>query len=199
MLTLALLMALAVRAAVAAPAAPLNLPEFDSLAARASETVNVSLDAPLLSLAAGFLDPSDPQDAGVKQLIAGLKGIYVRSFTFDHDMSYPAADIEALRRQLAAPGWQSLVKVRKEKEHTNVDIYISVDAGKANGLAILVTEPRELTVVNIVGSIDLEKLRRLEGKFGVPKIPLPPDTAAPPATPAVPAAPAVPPAPLARP
>jgi hypothetical protein len=38
-----------------------------------------------------------------------------------------------------------------------------------------VSEPREFTVVNIVGSIDLEKLRRLEGKFGVPKIPLPDD------------------------
>ncbi|HWZ63119.1 MAG TPA: DUF4252 domain-containing protein [Steroidobacteraceae bacterium] len=195
-LVLAALVALGVRTAVAAPAAPLNLPQFDSLAAKASETVNVSLDASLLGLAAGFLDPSDPQDAGVKELIAGLKGIYVRSYTFDRDMSYPEADIEALRRQLAAPGWQSLIKVRKEKERTNVDIYISTDAGKANGLAIIVTEPREFTVVNIVGSIDLQKLRRLEGKFGVPKIPLPPDSPAPPGAP--PAAPP-PPAPLARP
>jgi hypothetical protein len=191
-LTLAALMALAVRTAVAAPAAPLVLPGFDALAAKASDTVNVSLDASLLGLAAGFLDPSDPQDAGAKELVAGLKGIYVRSFTFDHDMSYPAADIEALRRQLAAPGWQPLVKVHKEKERTNVDIYISVDAGKANGLAIIVIEPRELTVVNIVGSIDLQKLRRLEGKFGVPKVPLPPDAPVPPAVPPVPTPPAPP-------
>jgi hypothetical protein len=197
---LAALVALGVRTAMAAPAAPLNLPQFDSLAAKASDTVNVSLDATLLGLAAGFLDPNDPQDAGVKELIGGLKGIYVRSYTFDRDMSYPAADIEALRRQLAAPGWQSLVKVRKEKERTNVDIYMSVDAGKANGLAIIVTEPREFTVVSIVGSIDLQKLRRLEGKFGVPRIPLPPDTPAPPGTPPPAAAtPPVPPAPLARP
>ncbi|HLQ08716.1 MAG TPA: DUF4252 domain-containing protein [Steroidobacteraceae bacterium] len=174
-LTLAALAALGVGLAVAAPAAPLKLPEFESLAAKASESVNVSLDSSLLGLAAGFLDPKDPQDAGAKQLIAGLKGIYVRNYTFDRDITYPAAEVEALRRQLAAPGWQSLVKVRKEKDHTNVDIYISVDQGKANGLAIIVSEPREFTVVNIVGAIDLEKLRRLEGKFGVPKIPLPDD------------------------
>jgi hypothetical protein len=197
---LAALLVLGVRAAVAAPAAPLNLPQFDSLAAKASDTVNVSLDASLLGLAAGFLDPSDPQDAAVKELIAGLKGIYVRSYSFDRDMSYPAADIEALRRQLAPPGWQSLVKVRKEKERTNVDIYISVDAGRANGLAIIVTEPREFTVVNIVGSIDLQKLRRLEGKFGVPRIPLPPDAPAPSATvPPTAPPPPVPPAPQPRP
>jgi len=174
-LTLVALATLGVRLAVAAPAAPLKLPEFESLAAKASESVNVSLDSSLLGLAAGFLDPKDPEDAAAKQLIAGLKGIYVRNYTFDQDITYPGAEVEALRRQLAAPGWQSLVKVRKEKDHTNVDIYISVDQGKANGLAIIVSEPREFTVVNIVGSIDLEKLRRLEGKFGVPKIPLPDD------------------------
>jgi hypothetical protein len=172
-LTLAALAALGVRLAVAAPAVPLKLPEFEALAAKASESVNVSLDSSLLGLAAGFLDPKDPEDAGAKQLIAGLKGIYVRSYTFDQDVAYPAAEVEALRRQLTAPGWQSLVKVRKEKEHANVDIYISVDQGKANGLAIIVSEPREFTVVNIVGAIDLEKLRQLEGKFGVPKMPLP--------------------------
>jgi hypothetical protein len=185
--TLAALAVLGARLAMAAPAAPLKLPEFDALAAKASESVNVSLDASLLGLAASFLDPSDPQDAGAKQLIAGLRGIYVRSYTFDRDVPYPAAEIDSLHRQLSTPGWQSLVKVRKEKEHTNVDIYISTDQGKANGLAIIVSEPREFTVVNIVGSIDLEKLRRLEGKFGVPKMPLPegdPSAAAPAPSPA---------------
>src|SRR2546430_763309 len=77
-LTLVALATLGVRLAVAAPAAPLKLPEFESLAAKASESVNVSLDSSLLGLAAGFLDPKDPEDAAAKQLIAGLKGIYVR-------------------------------------------------------------------------------------------------------------------------
>jgi hypothetical protein len=37
---------------------------------------------------------------------------------------------------------------------------------------IIASEPREFTVVNIVGSIDLQKLRRLEGRFGIPKLQL---------------------------
>jgi hypothetical protein len=43
----------------------------------------------------------------------------------------------------------------------------------ANGLAIIASEPREFTIVNIVGSIDLAKLHRLEGKFGIPRLDVP--------------------------
>jgi hypothetical protein len=35
-------------------------------------------------------------------------------------------------------------------------------------MALIATEPRELTIVNIVGAIDLDKLHKLEGHFGVP-------------------------------
>jgi len=152
----------------------LNLPDFDALAGKATESVNISLDTSLLTLAAGFLDSSNPDDAATKELIAGLKGIYVRSFTFDQDFAYPAAQLEQVRRQLSAPGWQRLVQTNNTKDHTRVDIYVSVDRGVANGLAIITSEPREFTIVNIVGSIDLAKLHRLEGKFGVPKLDLPP-------------------------
>jgi hypothetical protein len=96
----------------------------------------------------------------------------VRSFTFDSDYAYPVADVDSVRKQLNAPGWQRLVQVRSKKEQTNVDIYMSVNAGKANGLAIIAAEPREFTIVNIVGSIDLEKLHKLEGQFGIPKLDL---------------------------
>jgi len=37
-------------------------------------------------------------------------------------------------------------------------------------MAILTAEPRELTVVNIVGQIDMDKLGELSGKFGVPSV-----------------------------
>jgi hypothetical protein len=47
-----------------------------------------------------------------------------------------------------------------------------MDANKANGLAIISSEPREFTIVNIVGSIDLQKLHRLEGQLGIPKLQL---------------------------
>ena len=42
----------------------------------------------------------------------------------------------------------------------------------AQGLAIIASEPRQFTIVNIVGAVDVEKLHQLEGRFGVPKLEL---------------------------
>jgi hypothetical protein len=35
---------------------------------------------------------------------------------------------------------------------------------------VLSADPRELTIVNIVGPIDLDKLAGLEGNFGIPRM-----------------------------
>jgi len=152
--------------------AQLKLPEFPGLEEQASQTVNITLDANLIRLAAGFLDSQKPEDAAAKELIAGLRGIYVRSFSFDTDFAYPLGDVERLRKQLSAPGWQRLVEVRSRKEKSAVDVYLSVDRNVVNGLAIIASEPREFTIVNIVGPVNLEKLHQLEGRLGIPKLEL---------------------------
>ena len=111
-------------------------------------------------------------DALTKAKPAGIKGIYVRSYKFDADFAYPKTDVDMVRKQLSAPGWQRLVEVRSRKEQQNVDIYILVEQEKANGLAIIASQPREFTIVNIVGSIDMRKLHQIEGQFGIPKLEL---------------------------
>ena len=148
----------------------LKLPNFEGLADKASESVSITLDPALLGLATRFLDPADPQDAAAKAAIQGIKGIYVRSYKFDEDFAYPKADVERVRKQLGAPGWQQLVGIRSRKEQQIVDIYILVEQQRANGLAIIASEPREFTIVNIVGSIDMKKLHEIEGQFGIPKL-----------------------------
>jgi len=160
------------RVATAAPPGPLKLPDFASLANKATQTVDITLDSALLGLATGFLDSNKPEDAAAKEVIRGLKGIYVRSYTFDKDFAYPASDVDMVRKQLTAPGWQKLVVVRDNHQHSNVDIYICIDQGRASGLAIIASEPRAFTIVNIVGAIDLQKLHSLEGKFGIPQMQL---------------------------
>lgn len=152
--------------------ARLKLPAFAGLEEHASEVVNITLDSAMLGLAARFLSSEKPDDAAVKALVQGLTGIYVKSFKFESDFAYPKSDVDALRKQLSAPGWQRLVEVRSRKENSNVDIYVSMDRDKVNGLAIIAAEARELTIVNIVGSVDLEKLHQLEGHFGVPDLEL---------------------------
>lgn len=165
------IVALALLPALAFAANPrLVLPDFAALAGKASDSVTITLDASMLSLAARFLDPSDPDQAAAEEAIKGLQGIVVRSYTFDQDAAYQQSDLDGVRSQLAAPGWNRLMETRSQKSHANVEIYLMTDANKAVGLAVIASEPRQLTIVNIIGSIDLEKLHKLEGRFGVPKL-----------------------------
>jgi hypothetical protein len=157
-------------ACAAAPNPKLVIPEFAGLAQKASESVTITLDPAMLGMAARFLDGNDPQDAATKEVIKGLQGIYVRSYTFDKDSAYQQTDIDAVRTQLAAPGWNRLVETHSRKTRADVDIYIMIDNNQAIGLALIASEPRQFTIVNIIGAIDLYKLHKLEGQFGVPKL-----------------------------
>jgi hypothetical protein len=148
----------------------LRLPEFASLADKASETVTVTLDGNFLGMGCRFLSAEDPEEAAAKKLCTSLSGIYVRHYSFDTDYAYPKGDIDGVRRQLSSPGWNRIVEARSKKENTNVDVFVLVERDKAQGLAIIASEPREFTIVNIVGNIDLEQLHDLEGKFSIPKL-----------------------------
>jgi hypothetical protein len=155
------------------PGPRMPLAGLEKLAAAASETVDVSLDTTLLALAARFIDDGDGDgdDAAVKAMLSGLKGIYVRSYEFGADGAFGPAEVEMIRRQLTAPGWSRMAGVRSKRENADVDVYLWADGAKIGGLGILATEPRRFTVVNIVGAIDLDQLRRLEG-FGLPRLDL---------------------------
>jgi len=143
--------------------------DLDRLAAKASDTVDVSLPGPLLQLGAKFLDPNKPDEAAVRKLVAGLEGIYVRHFEFKEDGAWTAADLDAIRSQLKAPEWQRLVGWKGEGGE-NAEVYLRLEGGKMTGVAILDTEPREFTAVNIVGTVDLDALAQLGGHYGVPRL-----------------------------
>jgi hypothetical protein len=153
-----------------AQGARLHLDHLDRLAGQATESVNIAIDPAMLKLASGFLK-GDGDDAAVKAMLTGLKGIYVRSFEFERENAYTAEDVNAVRRQLASPGWSRLVTVDSKRDRELVEIYSWREGNESGGLAILVAEPMELTVVNIVGPIDLTKLGALQGQFGIPRLP----------------------------
>jgi hypothetical protein len=107
-----------------------------------------------------------------KNLLSGLKGIYVRSFEFAAPGEYSEADVESLRSQLQAPTWSKMVSVRSKNDGENVDVFFKMEKDKIAGLVVIAAEPMELTFVNIVGPIDLDQLSRLGGQFGIAKIDL---------------------------
>lgn len=165
-LLLTLLAALVLPLTASAQGTRLNL-DFPDMAAKASETVDVTLDGAMLRLAGKFLS-NDPDERAAREMINGLAGIYVRSYEFDHEGEYDKSQAEVIRRQLG-PTWKKIVKVAS-RTREDVDIYADTRGDAITGLLIISAEPKEFTVVNIVGPVDLEKLAALEGQFGIPDI-----------------------------
>ena len=145
----------------------------ERLAAKAVETVNVTLDGALLQLAAKFLSSTDREQSAVKSLISNLKGIYVRSFEFAGPGEYSDADVESLRSQLKAPQWSRMASVRSQRDGEDIDVFFKMEQDKIAGLVVVAAEPRKLTFVNIVGPINLDELAALSGQFGLPKMDVP--------------------------
>ena len=162
---------LIVTSAIAAKAqdSRLQLASLDHLAAKASQSVDVNVDERLMKMAAKLFSDKDADEREVKKLVEGLKGIFVRSFEFDASGQYTAADLESIRTQLRGPGWTKLVNVTSKKDG-NLEVYLLFQGELVGGLAVLHTDDKELTVVNLVGPVDLDKLAQLEGQFGVPEL-----------------------------
>lgn len=152
--------------------AKLKIDHLEKLAAKASEVVDVTLDGPLLQLASKFLSSEEPDEKGVREFIKGLKGVYVKSFEFDQEEAYSKADLAAVREQLRTPGWTRMVNVQSKQDKEMVEIYAMTEGDKIAGLAIVTAEPKELTIVNIVGPVSLDKLSKLEGHMGIPRLDL---------------------------
>lgn len=143
---------------------------FEALADQAEEVVNVRLDASMLGFASAFLSDEDADQARIKSLASGLQGIYVRSYEFAEDGQYSAADVEQIRSQLRPPVWNCIVSVRENGPGgESADVCLKQDGDQIAGLTILAAEPRELTVVQIVGRINLEDLAKLGGSLGIPE------------------------------
>lgn len=151
-------------------AARLHISGLERLAAKASEVVDVNLDGSMLKLASKFMDEDEEDDAELKQMLQNLKGIYVKSFEFEREGEYSESDVDAIRSQLTGRSWSKIVSVRSKKGGENAEVYLMGSESNVQGLAIIAAEPKELTVVNLVGPIDLEKLSELGGHMGVPKL-----------------------------
>jgi hypothetical protein len=147
----------------------IQLSSLDHLAAKASQTVDVSIDERLIRIAAKIFKDTDVEEKKIKDLLVGIKGIYVKSFEFEIDGQYGAADIETIKTQLRGPGWTRLVGVNSKKDG-NFEVHLLMNGEQVGGLAVVHTDLRELTVVNIVGPVDLDKLASLEGHLGIPDL-----------------------------
>ncbi len=145
----------------------INLPDFRALSHSATDTTNINLGPLLLHTAAFFIDDKDPDAANTKRILASIHSVQIRSYEFAQDYEYPRDEVEAVKRQLAAPGWTPLVQTHNSKGE-DVDIYLMVENEETKGLALISRDPKEFTIINIVGSIRLEDLHKLQNQLHIP-------------------------------
>jgi hypothetical protein len=145
-------------------------PGLEKLADKATNVVDITLDASMLQLASRFLSDKDPDEVQAKKLVGKLKSIVVKSFEFDHRGEYEQSDLEELRAQWRGPGWSRIVGVRSKKDGESADVYLKGDGNQVTGVAILVADPKELTIVYVDGTMNPDDVRDLQGHFGIPKI-----------------------------
>ncbi len=152
--------------AAAGWAQELDLSFLKGLEEKATESTNITLGKEQLKLLSGFTNES----AELKALAGGLELVQVRVLEFDKEGMFKIADMEALKAKVKGEDTVPFLSVKEKDGFT--EILMRKGAKGLRGFVILAAESKELTVVNIVGDLDLASLGRLAGKFGIPDIAL---------------------------
>ena len=151
--------------------ARLHFERLNSLETRARDVVEVNVDGKMLDLAKRVASKVDDADTKkVAEAISGLKGIYVRVYNFEKENEYNISDVDEIRSQLSAPGWEKLANVRSKKNSQKVDVYTMFTGDIMSGLAVVISEDKSIAIVNVIGPIDIETLVQLSGKMSIPRI-----------------------------
>lgn len=146
---------------------PAPSPIEKELAARASDVTEVTLGKSMLAFAAKIMNGKNDDDVETRKLIEGLQGIYVREYEFDKEGQFSADEVEQLRKYFETSEWSPMVKERERKTGESTDVLVKLENGESHGIFILSVEPKELTIVLILGPIRTEDLGKLKGIGGL--------------------------------
>jgi hypothetical protein len=137
------------------------------LAARASDVTEVTLGKNMLGFAAKFMNGKDSDEAATRHLIEGLDGIYVREYEFDKEGQYSMEQVDQLRKYFETSEWSPIVREHERKTGETTDVMVKMVNGETHGMFILSAEPKELTIVLILGPIRMDQLGALKGLGGL--------------------------------
>lgn len=144
--------------------------DFSVLRAIASTEPNVeiSLKAPLLNMITNLIRAEDPEAA---DFISKLLRVTVNVFeSHAIDVNEVADSMSEIAADLDSQGWERVVRVREDQEHVDIYFRLSDDASIIHGVAIMVAEPGETVMVNIVGDISTDDLSALGRRFNIDEL-----------------------------
>lgn len=130
--------------------------------------VEVSLKAPLLNMITNMIRNEDEEAA---DFISKLLRVTVNVFESDAiDVDEMAGSMAEIADDLDRQGLERVVRVREDREHVDIYFRLSDDAMIIHGIAIMVAEPGETVLVNIVGDISTDDLSALGRRFDIDEL-----------------------------
>jgi hypothetical protein len=75
--------------------------------------------------------------------------------------------VEQLRKSFETGAWSPLVRDRDRKSGESTDVMVKLVNGKQCGMFILDVEPKEISIVQILGHVNMEDLGKLKGIGGL--------------------------------
>lgn len=144
--------------------------DFSALTALTSgePTVAISLKAPLLNMVTNLIRAEDDEAA---DFISKLLRVTVNVFDNEEaNVDVISSTMEGLSNDLETQGWEQVVRVREDDSHVDIYVRLSADGEVIHGLAIMVAEPYETVLVNIVGDISGNDLAALGRRFDIDEL-----------------------------
>ena len=144
--------------------------DFSTLTAIAAiePTVEISLKAPLLNMITNLIRSEDEEAA---EFISKLMRVTVNVFESDDiDVDQVAASMSTMAEDLDSAGWDRVVRVREDESHVDIYFRLAPDADAIYGIAIMVAEPGETVLVNIVGDISTDDISAFGRRFDLDEL-----------------------------
>ena len=127
---------------------------LDAVAAKAKKKAEITLDGSTLAQALQTAPGKLKGSAG------NISRVLVRNYEFDQPGQYSDADLDTVRKQVSNDSnWSRVISTKEE--HESVEIYMFSKDGKPGGLLVIAAKEKELSVVHVVGSIDLASLKEV--------------------------------------
>ncbi|HEX6804296.1 MAG TPA: hypothetical protein VF133_11505 [Terriglobales bacterium] len=140
---------------------------IEDLGQYATSRTEFSFDRSMLVLAS----KEDPDDQGLRRVIAGIDGISVHRFHFQGPGAYDPRVLSAVRHDYSMAGWQHISKAHEKYGYpSGADLWLRLEHNTIRNIAVLYASANQVNFFSVSGSISPIDLLHLAGHFGIPRI-----------------------------
>lgn len=140
---------------------------MDALGRHASFHTDFTFDKQMLDFANGFVG-----DEQTQRIVAKLRGISLHVYRYPEPGLYDAQNVNAVRAQYRDRGWKHLVTAQSNAASLHpgkTDLWIRFENGNVEGMVLLLTNPTNLDLIAVNGTLSPLDLLHLRGHFGIPR------------------------------